>query len=122
LEGCGTDLLPAHLNQGADKIAHHVVQEGVGNNIEMEYVVLPAKASLEDVANGVLTLGRPAKAGKVVHADEVVSCCLHGVEVETRAKFPDVASSQGSMARPAADLVTVPALAGAESRMEAGGS
>ena len=98
MEGCGTDLLSAHLNQGADKIAHHVVQEGVGNNIEMEDVVLPVKASLEDAANGVLALGRAAKAGKVVCADEMVACGLHGVEVETGAKFPDVASSQGSMA------------------------
>jgi len=73
----------ADVNQGADDVAHHVMQKRVGDELEHDIVAAPADIQMFEIAHRRfrLAFGR-AKCTEVVLANEVARGRAHAFNIE----------------------------------------
>jgi len=118
--GPGGRRIPAtDRHQDANDVAHHMVQEAVGSDTELDQITATLELEVIDAAHRTLGLTRQGpEAREVVLADERLRRLLHGSQIQ-RAMGPERPPTlQCRACRPRQDEVSVVTCRRRETRVE----
>ena len=114
-------MTPPHLDESADDIPHHAVEESLTDDLEENVVLESAAIHGADAPHRLLwfVLGTVAVAGEIVLTDESLAGVVHRRHIERSCHPPLIALAEDRRVATGMDAIEIALLAGVEARLRA---